>query len=105
MLSVPIQATPSQTFSVTLGNQNCRINLYQRSTGLYCDLYVNDALIIGGVICLNANVIVRDGYLGFVGDLVFYDLQGGTDPVSTGLGARYILVYLEASDLVGAAVA
>lgn len=71
---------------------------------LYLDLYVNDALIIGGVLCLNANVIVRDAYLGFTGDLAFYDTQGTSDPVSTGLGGRYVLMYLEAADLVGLTV-
>jgi hypothetical protein len=104
MLSVPIQAVPAQTFTTTLGNQNCRINIYQKNTGLFLDLYVNDALIIGGVICQNANPIVRDAYLGFIGDLAFLDLQGTTDPVSTGLGSRYSLIYLEASDLAAAAV-
>ena len=67
--------------------------------GMFCDLLVNDTLIIGGVICENANVIVRDAYLGFVGDIAFFDTQGTSDPSYTGLGSRWILVYLAPADL------
>jgi len=68
--------------------------------GLFIDVFVNNQLIIGGVICENLNRIVRDSYLGFIGDLIFYDTtKGGNDPDYTGLGSRYLLVYLEQSDL------
>ena len=98
-LSIPLQAVPSQTVSVALNNQACQINVYTLTTGLYVDLLVNDAQIIGGVVAQNLNVIVRDAYLGFVGDLAFADTQGDEDPVYTGLGSRFILVYLFPSDL------
>lgn len=99
MLVVPLQPVPSQTVAVTLATQPCSINVYQRSTGLYCDLYMNDVLVIGGVICLNYNTIVRDAYLGFIGDIAFLDTQGDTDPVYTGLGSRYVLGYFAPSEL------
>ena len=101
MLRIPITDNFSQTLTVQLAGQNCRINLYQKSTGFFCDLYVNDALIIGGVICENLNRIVRSIYLGFVGDLIFEDTQGTNDPSSPGLGTRYILLYLDTTDLAG----
>jgi hypothetical protein len=101
MLIIPIADTFSQTVNATLTNQSCRIDLYQKSTGFYCDLYVNDALVIGGVICQNLNRIVRSLYLGFTGDLVFLDTQGTSDPTSPGLGTRYLFCYLETSDLNG----
>jgi len=93
-LIIPIIDVPSQTLTIVLNGQNCRINLYQKSTGFYCDLYVNDVLIIGGVLCENLNRIVRDSYLGFIGDLFFNDLQGESDPVYPGLGTRYLFHYL-----------
>ena len=102
MLIVPLQAVASQTVAVQLAGQNCQINVYQKSTGLYCDLYVNGSLIIGGVICQNLNNIVRDLSLGFIGDLAFIDTQGSSDPDYTGLGGRFSLAYLELSDLNGA---
>lgn len=99
MLSIPVQALPNQTLQVQLANQSCTINLYQTAFGLFFDLYVGASLIIGGVICENLNRLVRSVYLGFVGDFAFVDNQGNTDPVYTGLGTQYSLVYLELSDL------
>lgn len=96
---VPLNANPNQIVTVGLGNQTCQIAVRQTSKGLFLSLYVNNTLIIGGVICQNLNRIVRDLYLGFAGDLVFYDTQGTSDPDYTGLGARFLLVYLSPSDL------
>jgi hypothetical protein len=99
MLVIPTVATPSQTLTVQLAGQPTQLNIYQKSTGLFCDVYVNDSLIIGGVLCLDANRLVRSQYLGFIGDLAFYDMHGAEDPLAAGLGIRWILVYLEAADL------
>jgi hypothetical protein len=99
---VPVQAIPNQTLQVQLSGQACVLNIYQLAYGLFMDVYVGNSLIVASVICENLNRIVRDLYLGFVGDFVFVDTQGGSnpqDPIYTGLGARYQLVYLEASDL------
>jgi hypothetical protein len=96
---VPLTPTPSQVLTIALGGQACQINVYQKRGGLYVDLSVNDQLIIGGVIGLNLNRIVRSVYLGFIGDLAFVDTQGSNDPDYTGLGDRYLLAYLEAADL------
>jgi hypothetical protein len=100
MQIIPISATPSQTLAVVLAGQSCKINIYQKNTGLFVDLYVNDALIIGGVIALDRNRIVRSAYLGFVGDLAFVDTQGSDTPVYDGLGGRYLLLYLDPADIV-----
>ena len=101
MRNIPISDVTSQTVKTLLAGQSCKMNIYQLPTGLFIDLYVNDVLIIGGVICENLNRIVRDLYLGFVGDLIFQDTQGSLDPSSPGLGARYLLRYLEVADLNG----
>lgn len=99
MQNIPLQAVPSQTVGAVLGSQNCTINVYQKVYGLFIDLLVNGSLVIGGVVCENANRIVRSAYLGFDGDLIFYDTQGSTDPDYTGLGSRFQLAYLTADDL------
>ncbi len=100
MQQIPISDTANQTFNITLASQACTINLYSTiSYGMFCDLYVNNVLIIGGVICQNLNRLVRDADLGFVGDLVFQDTQGADDPASPGLGTRFLLWYLESSDV------
>lgn len=96
---IPLQSVPAQTITVALDGQTCQITVRQRFFGLYLDLSINDTLIVGGVACENLNRIVRDGYLGFSGDLAFLDQQGTSDPDYTGLGDRFVLAYLEPSDL------
>ncbi len=102
MLIIPLKAVPSQSLTAVLENQICQINLRTTAFGLFMDLYVSNVLIVGGVICQNLNLIVRDAYLGFIGDFTFIDNQGATDPVYTGLGlagSRYSLAYLSPADL------
>jgi hypothetical protein len=101
MQVVPLADVPAQTLAVQLAGQSCQVTVYQKSTGLYCDLAVNNSPIITGVVCENLNRIVRDLYLGFAGDLVFLDTDGVDDPVSPGLGTRFLLCFLEVLDLGG----
>jgi len=111
---VPLQAVPAQLVNVTLGSQACAIKVYGKNISVavlpsggiptippvyedqnpvLLDLFVNDVLVIGGVLCLNQNLIVRDSYLGFVGDLAFIDTQGNDDPQISGIGSRWLLTY------------
>lgn len=99
MKTLALAAIPAQSFSAVLGGQNCQISVYQKSTGVFVDIAINNSRIISGKICLDRVKLVRQAYLGFVGDLFFADTQGVSDPVYTGFGTRYQLVYLEASDL------
>jgi hypothetical protein len=94
MLTVPLQAVPSQTLAISLGDQPCKIDVVTRGDGLYVNLYVNDALVIGGVAARNRVRVVIDAYLGFIGDLSWLDTQGDQDPTYDGLGSRWQLVYL-----------
>lgn len=99
MQIIPLTDTFAQTLLVQLAGQSARIELLQKSTGFFCHLYVSDVLVIGGVLCENLNRIVRSTYLGFIGDLMFQDTQGSDDPSSPGLGTRFLLCYLEASEV------
>lgn len=99
MLQVPLTPVPSQTVTVQLSNQNCRINVYQKFYGIFVDLYVENVLIIGGVIAEDRNPIVRSKYLGFNGDLEFFDTVGTDDPEYSDLGTRYLLIYLTADEV------
>ena len=102
-LLIPLQPVPSQTVNCTLGGQSCQIAVYQKTGGLYVDLFVNNAAIITGVIAESGNVIVRSAYLGFSGDIAIFDTQPpggvGVDPYSSGLGSRFQLFYFAASEL------
>jgi hypothetical protein len=109
MQIIPLQAVPSQTLSVSLGTQQCTINVYQKFYGVFLDLYATNtisgplpSLILGGQICQNLNIIVRSLYLGFIGDLAFVDTQGSSNPIYTGLGTRFLLVYLTPSEVLAA---
>ena len=99
MLAVPLQAVPSQTVYATLNGQATQVNVYTTAFGLFADVLVAGAQVIGGVLCQNLNPIVRDAYLGFSGDLVFLDTVGYTDPVYPVLADRYTLVYLYPQDV------
>lgn len=99
MQIIPLQPVPSQLVTVQLSGQVCQIKVYQKFYGLFCDVSVNNTLIIGGVLCLNLNRIKRSDYLAFIGDLFFNDTQGTADPHYTGLGSRFNFMYLDASDL------
>lgn len=105
MQIVPLQALASQTVNVQLGGQSSQVTVSQKGSNLFTNIYVDNTLIIGGVIGRNRVRMVRDSYLGFVGDLIFLDTQGDTDPQYAGLGNRYLLVYLEEADLEAAAEA
>ncbi len=99
MQIVPLAAVPAPKLTILLGGQNCQIKVYQKTTGVYLNLSVNDAPIVSGVVCRDRVVLVRDAYLGFIGDLAFFDTQGTSDPKYTGFGARFQLVYLSPSDI------
>ncbi len=99
MQTIPLQQVPSQTLRVTLSGQSCQINLYTLDTGLYLDLLVNGTAILTAAICEDRNLIVREAYLGFIGDLAFMDTQGSEDPQYSGLGERWVLLYLSPADL------
>lgn len=90
---IPLTSAPSQTFTVQLGAQNCSMNIYQKSNGLYFDLTVNGAPCVNTVLCLNLVGLVREAYYGLTGQLAFVDTQGTSDPTYDGLGTRYQLVY------------
>ena len=99
MQLVPLNTLPNQTVAIQLNGQSCTLNVYQKSTGLFMDVLVNDVLIIGGVLCENLNRIVRSAYLGFIGDFAFVDTQGSLDPYYASIGTRFYLMYFTGAEL------
>lgn len=65
-------------------------------SALYMDLAVNGRAVVQGALCLHNQLVVRDPYLGFVGDFVFIDMQGAAPPHPAGLGTRWHLTYQQA---------
>lgn len=99
MLEVPLSPIPAQSLGVVLAQQNCQINVYQKTTGLFFDLLVDNVFIVSCVIGRDGDRMVRQKYRNFIGDFTFIDTQGSDDPVYTGLGSRWVLIYMEAADL------
>lgn len=103
-LGIPLTAVPNQIQAMALEGQSVLLAVYQRASGLYMDVISNGSPIILGVLCENKNPIVRNAYLGFLGDFFFFDSQApadgeGDDPNYTGLGDRFQLIYLESADI------
>jgi len=99
VITIPMQPLPSQFFGVTLDGQSCVISVYQKSTGLFLDLAVANAPCVSAALCRDRVRIVREAYLGFLGDLAFIDTQGTQDPEYTGLGSRWVLAYLSPDEI------
>ena len=120
MQVVPLAAVPSQNFAINLAGQAVAISLYLLGAGaaaaLYMDLLLNGSPVFtaraarayGGL----PNTVARfmldsKHYLGFLGDLIFIDTQASPtvpteDPMPSGLGTRWQLLYVSESDLEGA---
>lgn len=99
---VPLQAVASQTAQCSVGGQAATVNVYQQALGLYMDVLIGTQAIAQGVICLNKTLIVRNTYFGFLGDFIWLDTQGGNSPASpvyTGIGGRFVLLYLTPADI------
>lgn len=90
---VPLVATKNQSLTVYLGGQSVRIDVQQRRTGVYLNIYLNDVRKVAGALALTNTYIVRADYLGLPGDFAFIDLQGSDDPNYAGFGSRWFLVY------------
>jgi hypothetical protein len=102
MMNVPLTAVPSQIVNATLGGQSCTLKVYQRTTGLFIDIYVDDTLILGGALLRDRVLVLRDAYFGFVGDLMMIDTQATADPFFSAsepsVGSRFQLIYIETAD-------
>lgn len=108
MMTIPLAHVPSQVVSATLGGQAVRLKVYQRRAGLFIDVFVDDSMELGGALCRDRVLILRDAYLSFAGDLVFLDTQGTSDPEYTvgaaGIGSRFSLIYVEVADFAAMAI-
>ena len=112
MLIVPLAAVPSQTLSIALNGQAVDLAVYTLgfpgSQNMYVDLQSNGEPIVntrmaraysGSSTEAPPFLLLDSLYWGFEGDFLFIDTQGDADPVYTGLGTRWQLVYFDPSDL------
>ena len=98
MQIVPIQPVPSQQLQIVLAGQSVQIAIYLLGKCIYVDCNVNGNDISTTVLAHDVTPLVPTSYLGFVGNLLFTDTQGTSDPQYTGLGSRWVLLYLTAAE-------
>ena len=98
MQQIPLQPIPSQSTKVVLGGQNCQLLVYQKPQGVFVDINADGVDIVVGVIARDAVPPVCRDYMDFIGNLLYIDTQGNTDPSYDGLGSRFNLVYLTAEE-------
>lgn len=105
-LLIPTRALAKQTLNTIVNNQSTTLNIYALGQAadapIFMDILLNNTLVIGGIICRNMTVIVRDLYLGYSGDFAWADTQGTDDPQYGGLGSRWQLWYWYPSELAAA---
>lgn len=103
-----------QTISVTLGEQNITLRLYQMPSNMYIDILKDNVAIALGVPCLPFTRLIRYNYTDFEGDLVFIDYTAKTGAIDevklpgrvietslpnySQLGDKYALYYISPSD-------
>lgn len=98
MQTVPLQPVPAQVSKVVLGGQNCQINIYQKPQGVFVDISADGVDVAVATIARDIDPLVSRTYTGFIGNLLFIDTQGNSDPGYTGFGSRFSLVYLTADE-------
>lgn len=99
-LQVPLAAVPAQTASVVLGGQNCQIAIRLFRGSLYFSLSVDNDPIVRNHVCRNrTRMLLAQQYRRFIGDFVFVDTRGDTEPTYTGLASRYVLLYLTEAEV------
>jgi hypothetical protein len=98
MQTIPLQPVPTQATKVVLGGQNVQLLIYQKPQGVFVDINADGTDIVVGVIARDAVPLMCRDYLGFIGNLLFVDTQGNSDPSYDGLGSRFSLVYLTAEE-------
>ena len=102
MLQLPLQTVASQTLLVQLNGQNTQISVYQKFTGIFSDVYVDTNPLLLGVRGMNLRLWFMNTYLGFIGDFVWFDNQGTSDPFYQGFAPaspRFSLIYLLPADI------
>ena len=80
MLIVPLKAVPSQSLLSVLDGQSIQLDIFEKQSGLFANIWLDNVVVLAGVLCQNLNQLVRDAYLGLAGDFVFRDTNASARP-------------------------
>ena len=95
---ISLSAVPSQRLQVVLEDQDVELSILQRGEHVYADVTVNGVIIRQGALCIDRVPILQPGTTDFVGNLIFVDLWGTSDPQWQGYGSRFVLLYYTAEE-------
>ena len=98
MKKIPLSPVPAQSLKVKLADQNCEMRVYYRFGSTYLDLTVGGVVVCTGAICRDRQSIVQIANSAFVGQLLFVDMLGNSDPLYSGFGERWRLFYKAANE-------
>jgi hypothetical protein len=90
---IPLAALALQQFSCVLDNQTAQFTLTTTEDGLFADIVYSGVSIAAGRLCLDRTNLNSSPYTGLPQGLFFVDLLGTSDPVYTGFGTQYLLLY------------
>lgn len=96
---IPLNAVAQQSVQTTLSGQSVQLDIQQRRTGLYMNIWLNGTMIIAGLLCQDRTWLVQKSYFGMPGDMIFADQEGEADPEYSGLSGRYVLMYQEGKNV------
>jgi len=95
---IPVSPVANQQFTCVLDNQTAQFNMTTTEAGLFADIVYNGVSIIAGKLCQDRTNLNSSPYTGLPQGLYFADTLGTTDPVYTGFGTRYLLLYGDPDD-------
>jgi hypothetical protein len=93
IVEVPLSALPSQELSLVLGNQDVTVRVLTRGDYLYLDVLKESTPVIQGQLIVTNQNLLPSGLADFIGNFQVVDINGNSDPVYTGLGTQYRLLY------------
>lgn len=91
LIEIPLSAIPNQSITTNVGQQQITVEVYQRDTGLFCNIHLGATLIIAGMKC-NNSVYLNQYPTSLVGYLFFYT-KSGRDFTYADLGNDAFLLY------------
>lgn len=95
MFIVPLKPVPSQTLQIGLAGQSALITVRTIGRLLYFSL---EGVAVTRLVRDRVRQLIDSQYHGFIGEFAFIDTQGKDDPLYTGLGTRWLLVYYDAGE-------
>lgn len=101
MITIPVEATPNQSLSITIGGNLWGITLKECLGMMYASLTKNNVAVTNGVRCVSAGWLLPFDYLAAGGNFAFMTNEGEA-PYYDQFGVTQSLVYFTADEIASA---